>query len=358
MNMALSTSKVAADTAPTISVAMPVYNGERYLADSIDSILMQSFTNFELIIIDDGSTDNSLQVLREYQKRDARIRLIARENRNLATTLNDIIDLSRGKWIARMDQDDIALPQRFERQLEWLEKTGADICGSWVKLFGQRYKRILKHPQKDDAIKMEILFSTPFAHPTVMMRTQLAKQLRYDKVWEGCEDYDLWERAARAGWKMTNVQEVLLLYRQHSTQITANSFSKNQILSKKIKRRYHEFIFDSLQLPLDWIDEVLKLRDASAPIPNMHEVDSAFRALLLLNQGEAREIIFDHVTRLYFRVAANSMDVVTRWSKLNDDFGVTYAFDIKLKLWFISLFRIHPNSVAFNGLKRIFLLFH
>lgn len=356
MNMVVSTSEFAADTVPTISVAMPVYNGARYLADSIDSILTQSFKDFELIIIDDGSTDNSLQVLREYQNRDARIRLIARENRNLATTLNDIIDLARGKWIARMDQDDIALPQRFERQLEWVEKTGADICGSWVQLFGARYKRILKHPQKDDAIKMEILFSTPFAHPTVMMKTTLAKQLRYDKVWEGCEDYDLWERAARAGWKMTNVQEVLLLYRQHLTQITAHSFSKNQILSKKIKRRYHEFIFESLHLPLDWIDEVLKLRDASVPSPNMHAIDSAFRALLLRNQGEAREVIFDHVTRLYFRVAANSTDVVTRWGKLNDDFGITYAIGTKLKLWFLSLLRIHPNSAVFNRLKRIFFL--
>ena len=145
MNKTVSDAKVGENATPLISVAMPVYNGERYLAKAIDSILAQTFADFELIIIDDGSTDNSLQVLHEYQKRDARIRLVARENRNLATTLNDLIDLARGKWIARMDQDDIALPHRFERQLQWLEETGADICGSWVKFFGTTDRRILKH---------------------------------------------------------------------------------------------------------------------------------------------------------------------------------------------------------------------
>ena len=86
--------------------------------------MAQTFADFELIIIDDGSTDGSLRILQEYQKRDARIRLISRENRNLAATLNESVEIARGKWVARMDQDDIALPQRFERQLKWLEKDG------------------------------------------------------------------------------------------------------------------------------------------------------------------------------------------------------------------------------------------
>src|SRR6185369_4386478 len=121
---------------PLISVVLPVYNGEKYLAEAIDSILGQTLTDFELIIIDDGSTDNSLAILKQYKQRDNRIRLIARENRNLATTLNDLIDLAQGEWVARMDQDDIALPHRFEKQLQWLEQTGADICGSSIRFFG------------------------------------------------------------------------------------------------------------------------------------------------------------------------------------------------------------------------------
>lgn len=357
MNTTISDSTVAEDTMPIISVAMPVYNGERYLAEAIDSILTQTFTDFELIIIDDGSTDNSLQVLREYEKRDARIRLIARENRNLATTLNDIIDLARGKWIARMDQDDVALPHRFKTQLDWLDKTRTDICGSWVQLFGVKKNLILMHSQTDAAIKMEILFTTPFAHPSVMMKTHLVKKLRYDKIWEKCEDYDLWERAARAGWKMTNVQEVLLLYRQHREQITLSSLNTNNELSRKIKRRYHEFIFDSFKLPIIWIDEILKLRDTSRQKPNMDVIDSAFYELLLRSQGEARDITFDHITRLYFRAASDSKDVVARWSKLNDEFGVTSAKGTKIKLWLLSVLRIHPSDALFARLKDIFILY-
>jgi glycosyltransferase involved in cell wall biosynthesis len=353
MNASDSSTKFGQCILPVISVAMPVYNGERYLAAAIDSILSQTCNDFELIIIDDGSTDNSAQVLREYQKQDSRIRLIVRENRNLATTLNEIIDLARGKWIARMDQDDIALPHRFERQLQWLDQTGADICGSWVRLFGSSTNHILKHPQTDAAIKMEILFSTPFAHPTVMMKTELVKKLHYDKTWEKCEDYDLWERAARAGWKMTNVPEILLLYRQHSSQISSSAFAYQQLLTQKIRRRYWGFIADSVKLEYKWIDEVLKLRESSLPKSNMDDVDSALIELLQRNVGEARATIFDHATRLYFRAAVNCPNVATRWGRLNKIFGYDFALTTKIKLWLLSKLRVRPGSIFFEMMKKL-----
>lgn len=338
-----------------ITVAMPVYNGGKYLAEAIESIFAQTYTNFEFIIIDDGSTDSSLQMLQHYQKRDARIRLVTRENRNLATTLNEIIDLASGNWIARMDADDIALPHRFERQLEWLELTGADIAGSWIQLFGTADKRILKHSQTDAAIKMEMLFGSPFAHPTVMMRAELVKQLHYDHVWEKAEDYDLWERAARAGWKMTNVPEILLLYRQHETQISTASSSKQLQLSQLIRRRYWEFVFDSMELEKQWIDEVLRLREYSPPKTDMNDVDKAFAALLQHNLGEARAVIFAHATRLYFRAAATCPDVVARWAALNRNYGNGFAIATKIKLWLLSIFRIHPDSKCFEYLKKFYL---
>lgn len=354
MNTINSESKLAEITTPLISVAMPVYNGERYLAEAIDSILAQTFTDFELIIIDDGSTDNSLSVLQAYQKRDSRIRLISRENRNLVATLNEIIDLARGKWIARMDQDDIALPQRFKRQLQWIEKTDVDICGSWVKLFGATRQRILKHAITDAAIKMEMLFGTPFAHPTVMMKRELIKNLRYDKAWENCEDYDLWERAARAGLKMTNVPEVLLLYRQHSTQISSNAALYQQLHTQKIRHRYWAFIFDSMKLEKKWIDDVLDLRDPAPSKSNIDNVDAAFFELLQRNEGEARATIFDHSTRLYFRAAADCPDVVLRWVKLNKLFGRGLGLGTILELKFLSVFRLNPESKGFKILKRLF----
>lgn len=352
--MTILNTKYGEVASPLISVAMPVYNGEKYLAEAIDSVLEQTFTDFEFIIIDDGSTDNSLQVLQDYQKRDARIRLIVRENRGLSTTLNDIIELAQGKWIARMDQDDIALLHRFERQLQWVEKTGADICGSWVQFFGTSDKRILKHATTDEAIKMELLFGSPFAHPTVMMKTELVRKLRYDSFWDKAEDYELWVRAACAGWKMTNVPEILLNYRQHDAQISTASSLKQQELTQKIRRRYWVFVGDSLELKNEWIDEVLKLRESSPPKPNMDTVDAIFEALLQRNHGEAQEVIFDHATRLYFRATASGTAVAVRWGRINKRFGKGFALGIKLKLWLLCAMQIQPSSKLFKFLMKMY----
>ena len=242
----LTSTLIAQKSEPLVSVVLPVYNGQKYLAEAIDSILAQTFVNFELIMIDDGSTDESPQILRVYERLDARVRVIVRENRGLATTLNDSIDIARGEWIARMDQDDIALPQRFERQLEWLEQTGADICGSWVRFFGSYDRRIWKGYQTDLAVKMDLLFRSPFAHPSVMMKAVVAKQLRYSKEFDKAEDYDLWVRAALSGHQMTNVPEVLLLYRKHATQITNVSSSKQRSLANERKAAYWESMTELL----------------------------------------------------------------------------------------------------------------
>jgi glycosyltransferase involved in cell wall biosynthesis len=354
MHKIISEEKVSEKTAPIISVALPVYNGERYLSEAIDSILAQTFVDFELIIIDDGSTDASLDILRDYEKRDARIRLIYRENSGLVMTLNEIIDLARGIWIARMDQDDIAMPQRFEKQMQWLEQTGVDICGSWVQFFGVSGQRILKHPCSDAAIKMNLLFGSPLAHPTVFMKTELIKNLRYDPVWDKAEDYDLWERADRDGWKMTNIPEVLLLYRQHDAQISTATSIKQKELTQKIRFRRWLFVFESLNLNKVWIDEVLKLRESPAIKSNMDDVDSAFTALLQQSHAEARETVLDHMTRLYFRAAADCPDIAIRWYKLNRIFGTKLALSTVLKLWLLSLLKFNPNGKAFSFLKHIY----
>ena len=353
MEKIISEENLSETKSPLISVALPIYNGERYLAEAIDSILAQTFTDFELIIIDDGSTDSSLDILRVYEKRDARIRLISRENRNLVATLNEIIDLARGTWIARMDQDDIAMPHRFERQLEWLEKSGADICGTWVRFFGAGDERVLKHPQNDDAIKMAMLFGCPFAHPTVMMKADLVRKLRYDNAYEKCEDYDLWERASRAGWLMTNVPEILLLYRQHEGQISTVTSDRQQELTQKVRRSAWENVCDSMCVKIEWVDEVLKLREKSPPKISMDKVERAIISLLEQTQGEARRTIFDQATRLYFRAAADCEDIVARWGRMNNKFGCGFALSVRGKLFFLNILHLTPDGKFFEKLKGI-----
>jgi glycosyltransferase involved in cell wall biosynthesis len=340
---------------PVISVVLPVYNGEKYVAEAIDSILNQTFTDFELIIINDGSTDNSLQVLQECQKYDARIRLISRENIGLVATLNEGLDLARGAWIARMDQDDIALPQRFEKQLQWLAKTGADICGSWIAFFGNEKRPVRKHPHTDVGIKAEMLFGPGFAHPTVMMKTALVILERYNSAWEKAEDYDLWERAVRSGWLMTNVPEVLLFYRLHEQQISAATVIEQQRQSQKIRRRFWEFAASSMEIRPEWIDEVMKIREPFASTPNMDFVDLAFTRLLQHHQGEELELLFEHVTYWYFLVGSKCPNIVARWSRLNKLFGCGFAFTTKLRLWLLSVLQIDSDGRCFSWLKKIYL---
>jgi glycosyltransferase involved in cell wall biosynthesis len=340
---------------PLISVVLPVYNGEQYLDEAINSILAQTFTDFELIIIDDGSTDGSLAVLQKYQGLDARIRLLARENRSLATTLNDAINIARGAWIARMDQDDIAFPHRFERQIEWLGKTGADITGSWVQRFGTSDKRVVRLQPSDEAIKMEMLFCSPFAHPTVMMRTELASRLRYDSAWEKAEDYDLWERAAEAGWKMTNVPEVLLLYRVHATQISSKTLNRQQQLGLGIRRRYWMFVFNSKKLNQKWIDAVLEIFESPHSEIDMDAVDAAFMGLLESCDGLSREVVFNQATRIYFRAAANCKNIVSRWSNLNRQFGKGGGAATKIKLSMFRWFRIRTDGDLFRQLRKLYV---
>lgn len=337
--------------APVVSVVLPVYNARRYLGEAAESILAQTFSNFELIAIDDGCTDGTLGVLKKLAERDPRVVLVSRENRGLARTLNEGIGMARGKWIARMDADDVARPHRIERQLQWLEQTGADICGSWTRLFGTAERRVIRHPRSDAAIRAEMLFGAPFAHPTVVMRAALAKQLPYDSNWDTCEDYDLWERAARAGWRMSNVPEVLLSYRQHPGQISADATARQLQLTQRVRRRYWEYVFDAMSLKKKWIDEVLRLHEPGSPPPDMNTVDAAIRALLQRTEGEARSTVFAYATGLYFRAAAMCPDVVSRWQRLNRDYGTGPARGTKATLWLLRALRIHSDSRLFQRLK-------
>ena len=224
--------------APAISVVMSVYNGEQYLGAAVDSILRQSFQNFEFIIINDGSTDGSLAILKEYAQRDARIRLISRENRGLTSTLNEGIARARGAWIARMDADDISLPDRFQNQMAWIQQTGADVCGGWVKLTGAWFHRVWRYYASNDAIRLKLLFGSAFAHPAVMLHSSVAKANPYNEKAHYVEDYELWTRLARLGVKATNFPGVVLRYRIHPGQVTAVRQKQQRENMRQIFRDY------------------------------------------------------------------------------------------------------------------------
>jgi glycosyltransferase involved in cell wall biosynthesis len=204
---------------PKISVIMPVYNSGLYLKQAIDSILNQSFRDFELFVIDDASTDNSVSIIRSYE--DNRIELIAKpKNTGYTDSLNLSIPRANGKYIARMDSDDIALPERFERQVHFMDHNpDVLIVGSAYKVIDSDFTY---HPPVGcEQVKLNALMESPLAHPTVLMRNEIFSQygLRYNKHFEPTEDYDLWTRVLEYG-KIDNLPEVLLHYRHHAIQVS------------------------------------------------------------------------------------------------------------------------------------------
>lgn len=204
-----------------ISVVMPVYNGEKYLNEAIDSIICQTFRDFELIIIDDGSTDNTSNIIKSYN--DKRIVFIKNnENLGIVKTLNKGIQIAKGQYIARMDADDICYPYRLEKQYIIMEENPEiGLCGSSVEVFNESTSNIHECPTDNEEIKVLQIFNTAFAHPSVIIRKDILVKydLKYDEFYEGMEDYELWLRMSKVT-QLANTKEVLLKYRNHDKQIT------------------------------------------------------------------------------------------------------------------------------------------
>jgi len=217
---------------PLVSVVLSVYNGEKYLLETIESILNQTYNNFEFIIIDDGSTDKSLEIIKSYN--DERMVLISRENRGLVASLNEGIEKAKGVYIARMDADDISLETRFEEQVAFMEQNpNIGVCGTAIIGFGEDMEeRVATYAALNSRLQTELLFSSIFAHPTVMMRKEilLKHNLKYEKESLHAEDFALWVSLAQYT-KFANLKEPLLKYR-----ILQNSITREA--EREVEKRY------------------------------------------------------------------------------------------------------------------------
>ena len=201
---------------------MSVYNGEKYLKQAVESILQQTFNDFEFIIINDGSTDKSLEILKEFERKDGRIKIISRGNRGLVYSLNEGIKNARGEYVARMDADDISRLERLEKQLRYMQENTLAICGTWaegVDSHGMKIKD-MDYPPRANNIKGFTLLHNPFIHPSVMFRKDVFEKVRgYRKIFNLAEDHELWTRMIFT-YNADNIPERLLKYRLHDGQIT------------------------------------------------------------------------------------------------------------------------------------------
>lgn len=221
---------------PIISVIVPVFNAAQYLSEAIESVLIQTFSDFELILIDDGSKDRSWEIICEFASRDSRIRTFQNEfNRGIYFTRNLGLEMSTGKYIAVMDSDDISLPDRFVKQITYLEShPEIDVLGGQIVKFGDVAQSTMKsnYPLTPGGIQWGMLSGCQLAHSTVMMRNHLfsSEGFRY-RDFKVAQDYELWTRLA-PGHKIANLPDVLVKYRIHQSSIsqTKESLQKDETI--------------------------------------------------------------------------------------------------------------------------------
>lgn len=224
---------------------MSVYNGEEYLKETLDSVCNQSFKDWEMIAINDCSNDSTLSILEEYAAKDERIKIYTNDvNLRLQKSLNKALELAQGKYIARIDADDIALPDRFEKQHQFMEEN-PDIDLSSCLFFTLKngvYTSGGGGNRRDpEFIKARLLLTNPILHPGVIAKAHIMKELKYNPDFTCTEDLELWTRFIKAGYKIQLQPEYLMIYRLHDKQITQTSIERQHKEVAKIHEDYFSY---------------------------------------------------------------------------------------------------------------------
>ena len=313
-----------AENSSLVSVVMAVYNAGQYLEKSIGSILNQTFGEFEFIIINDGSTDETATILNSFGDADNRIKVFHHENRGFHPALNVGCKLATGKYIARMDADDISLPERFARQLSFLETyPEIAVCGSWVKKIGKSRGNVWRLPTNPDEIRCTLLFNNPIAHPAAMIRRDaLAEVGYYDETYLYTGDYACWTKIAEKR-AIANIPEVLLHYRVHPAQM-GTSYSDDLRASEHKRGQAYQLERMGLSPTREGIDihnflSVVKL--PTTPVyPSFNSMQKANEWLLKLKTANDRsqvysEPMFSQIlsTHWYFLCRANTKIGLGAW---------------------------------------------
>ena len=248
-----------------ISVIMPVYNAGSYLAQAVNSILTQTFTDFEFLICDDCSTDASGTILQQFAARDNRIKLFRNEkNSGIVVSLNKLLSHVSSPYIARMDADDIAIPERLEKQYRYMQKNPhIHIAGGQLEVINEKNETLgYRYYSADpDKIFRNALCGNPLAHPAVIMRKQFIESLGGYRDVCGCEDYELWLRALQNGAILTNLPDVLLRYRINSGQIKQRDMKRTLWSTIALQQKYlfTGRLFSFKALLYNWAEIVLLL---------------------------------------------------------------------------------------------------
>jgi glycosyltransferase involved in cell wall biosynthesis len=319
---------------PRVSVLLPVYNGAEYLNESIQSVLGQTFADFELLVIDDASTDGSAAIAE--RTGDARIRIIRQEsNRGLPDTLNHGLDLAGGEYVARMDADDRCLFKRLERQVGFMDSNPEiGISGGWIRLMGGWKAKVGKYPVSPNAVETFSHFHCPFAHPTVILRRSLLEEyrLRYDHRAVAVEDFELWTRLLRLT-RGANIPEILLEYRLHETSVTTRNWKTMDAGSVQVLRKVLQRHFPNITDEMARYHRRVCMAEIPPDIENLNKAGDWLCKLspaLDLNH-EARQVLREVWVRIAMQVVS-SVGMHALRPALAGTFPGQYGLNIKQRL--------------------------
>jgi glycosyltransferase involved in cell wall biosynthesis len=331
---------------PLVSVIMPVLDNEKYLADSIHSILSQNNCNIELIIIDDSKHEFCYDIIHDC--RDNRIKYFKGPRKNLPSALNMGIDNSIGEYIARMDSDDIANPERISLQVKALEENQWQICGTWIKQFGAD-SRLYTYPINSNDIKYWMMFTCAIAHPTVLAKAEIFHRFKYD-VESRVEDHELWTRMLRENVVFGNIPLPLLKYRRHETAATSNISDKLLEEREEVLKNYANFLFSN-----DIISIFLKHSCGTAKQYSMVEIEALCDFLYgFVLRGIVGRALLLKMMPVYFRKSEEiNLRLFRLYWKLLKAYKLPLISSETLYLGVISLFNLKPGSRLYDLKKFI-----
>jgi GT2 family glycosyltransferase len=302
---------------PAVSVVMPARDAEPYVRRAIDSILSQTFADFEFVIVDDGSTDRTADIVAGYAMRDPRVALVRRPHSGVAAALNEGCRLARGRYLARMDADDVSVPTRLERQVAFLDANReVGILGGNIHEFTESgpAPSVWRRPTEHHVIGWFLLFGNPIAHPTVAMRRDVFERVGPYRA-GACEDYDLWLRAF-AVTKMANLPSVLVEYCIREDQVSRINPARGSVT-----RLQRESLAGLLGSEVD--DAAVEFVRGEGALPRATELElalslllrthSAYRRRYATGRDDASEIALDVLKRLRRFASVQDIERRLRW---------------------------------------------
>ncbi|MBP7711896.1 MAG: glycosyltransferase family 2 protein [Gammaproteobacteria bacterium] len=296
-----------------ISVLLPTQNRARPLRRAIRSLQLQTITDFELLILDDASTDETPHLLRHLASTDSRIHVFRRnQSEGLASALNLLVEHSQGRWLARMDDDDLAHPRRLERQRAYMQSHGLDVVGTWYRRVTPLSRSVIRSPTEPSIIRAELLFQPPLLHPSAMLRREVFERYGgYRTDFPHAEDFDLWTRLAPT-CQLGNVPEVLLDYTLSPRQVS-RTHNRTQVTSARAIRAAY---LRTLGIPhtAEQLQVHLHLRDP-IPLSSLSDLRSAELWLLHLRATFPTEVA-EVFARQWFLIAVRAAGLGLRTWKL------------------------------------------